>query len=109
MTANDNRSKIGIEVITTTAREQELLRGVRDSQAYYEDHYSGKIGKEANKIIEKYTDCNWEIDDETVLLKDGKVRNIIIFVFYNKKGYDKKALRAELEALVKEKTASIFE
>lgn len=94
---------IGINIDTTTAREQELIVAHRNNAAYYEEPYTGSLKDSCQKIIEIYTDCYWELGSATGFLKDGKVRNSIIFRFYNLKGFDKKALRKDLNAHIKEK------
>ena len=99
---------IGINIETATAREQELLVGQRESRAYYEDAYNDSLNAHCKKIIEKYTDCNWEIGMGTDYLKEGRVRNSIIFRFYNTKGFDKKALRQELNKYIQAKFKRLF-
>ena len=102
------RTKIGINIITKTAREQELLVRERESRAYYEDAYNGSLNAHAKKIINKYTNCYWDINSDTVYLKNGEVSNTIIFVFYNEKGIEKKALRAELTKYIEGKFKRLF-
>ncbi len=65
-------TKIGINIITTTAKEQDQLVSLRESRAYYEDVYNSSIRPYAKKIIDKYTECNWDINSDTVYLKTGK-------------------------------------
>ena len=102
------KTKIGINIITKTAREQELLVRERESRAYYEDAYNGSLNAHSKKIIEKYTDCNWEINCDTTFLKNNEVSNTIIFGFYNESGIDKKALRAELTKYIEGKFNRLF-
>ena len=102
------QTKIGINILTKTAIEQDILVDQRESRAYYEDAYNGSIRPHAKKIIDKYTDCNWDINSNTVYLKNGEVSNTIIFVFYNKKGIEKKVLREELTKYINNKFKRLF-
>lgn len=99
---------IGINVETTTAKEQDLLVNQRESRAYYEEAYNGSLKKHCEKVILQFTDCNWEIGMDTCYLKNNKVRNSIIFRFYNTKGIDKKALRQELDKYIQAKFKRLF-
>ena len=101
-------TKIGINIITKTTKEQDQLVNLRESRAYYEDAYNSSIRPHAKKIIDKYTDCNWDINSDTVYLKNGEVSNTIIFVFYNEKGIEKKALRDELTKYIDAKFKRLF-
>ena len=101
-------TKIGINVIAKTARQQNQLVELRDSRAYYEDAYNGSIRPHAKKIIEKITDVGFDIESETSYLKNGEVMNAIIFVFYNESGIDKKTIRKELKKYIDAKFTRLF-
>tara|TARA_R110000744_G_scaffold167089_1_gene284438 strand:- start:235 stop:549 length:315 start_codon:yes stop_codon:yes gene_type:complete len=93
-------TRIGINILTKTAREQELLTQKRESRAYYEDAYNGSLRPYAEKIIVKLTDELFDIIAETTILENGNVMNVIIFEFYNLKPIKKDALRKELKKYI---------
>lgn len=99
---------IGININTKTAREQDLLINQRECRDYCGEPYNLTVRPRVYKIIQKITDCNWEIDSNTVYLENGEVRNTIVFMFHNEKGIDKKALRAELTKYIDAKFKRLF-
>jgi hypothetical protein len=99
---------IGINIETKTAREQELLAMERDAIDYYGCCYVGSITSHCEKVIRKFTDCAWHISKDSTILKSGTVRNVIIFKIYNIKGFNKKALRQELDKYLQAKFKRLF-
>jgi hypothetical protein len=97
---------IGINIETKTAREQELLVIERDYSSFWA--YNGFLKSHCKKIISKYTDCNWYIGASVAFLKNEMVRNVIIFRIYNTKGFNKKALRQELNKYIQPKFKRLF-
>ncbi len=96
------KTTIGINVITKTAKEQDQLLW-----NHCKDNYNSII-PDAREIIAKYTDCVWDINSDTVYLKKGEVSNIILFVFWNRKWIEKRALRAELKKYIDAKFKHVF-
>ena len=94
-------SKIGVNVLCKTAKEQDILVSERECRAYYEDAYNGSIRKRIIEIIAEYIDnCNFEISSGTHYLKDGSVSNSILIKLYNEKGYNKKELREKIKKYI---------
>ena len=100
-------TKIGINVLTTTAKQQEKLTYVKYSGAYYDNYYQ-TLYKSCQKIILKYTESYFEIQTYTFFHKNGDVSNSIIFCIQNQKGFNKKELRKELNKHIKSRLRSIF-
>lgn len=101
-------TRIGINILTKTAKEQELLVQERESRAYYEDAYNGSIRPHAEKIISKLTEELFDIRAETTMLDNGNVLNVIIFEFYNLKPINKTALRQELKKYIEGRFKRLF-
>jgi hypothetical protein len=102
-------TKIGINIICNTAREQDLFIGVKESRQYYENEFEHSILMAVTTIIKKYIDCMFEVRTNTNYQKDGSCLNAIEFTFYNKTGFNKTELRKELNEYISNHFKKLFE
>ena len=93
-------SKIGINIICYTAREQNILVTSRECKSYYSDAYNGSIRNRIVALVSEFVDCNIEISAQTSYLKDGYVANAIIIELFNENGYDKAGLKSKLRKYI---------
>lgn len=93
-------SKIGVNILCRTAKEQDILVSERECRVYYEDAYNRSIRKRIESIVSEFIDCRIEISSGTHHLKDGSVSNSILITLFNEKGFQKKELKAKIKKYI---------
>lgn len=102
------KTKIGVNILTKTAVEQDKLICLRENRQYYQEPYEFSLRAEFEKIIEKHTEEDFDIIVKTNYITFGNVLNSIIFEFYNLKPIPKKQIRKDLRNFIENYFKKLF-
>lgn len=90
--------KIGINIETKSAREQDLFLKEKYATDYYSDYFEFSLRRKINEIISRFSDnFSFSIQTETCFLKNGNCLNSIVFEITSEKNFIKKNLKIEIQ------------
>ena len=95
------QSKLGFNIETKSAKEQDLFISDKNAANYYEEDFEHSLKKRIKEIIDEIIpDVDFDISSSCSYLKNGNCLNSIIITVHNQTGFDKKLLREKLQKYI---------